>query len=155
VHPFIAGYFGKERRTREGDVVNPVAGTDFLSYCAPLFGVKGGVQYQINPRFMLAPAVGVAINTDEADQSSIFADLELNYTFAGGSYIGTGVGIWDFNHSDTVTGNLLIHFGVPITRDAANDPRLLFAVEGRLFFDEFGDPANNYQFWGGVRYVFK
>lgn len=155
VHPFIAGMFGKERRTREDSNVTPTAGTDFLSYCAPLFGVKGGVQYQVNPRFMLAPAVGVAVNTDEGDQTSLFADLELNYTFPGGGYIGTGVGIWDFNHSDTVTGNLLFHFGVPIARDAANEARLLFVGEGRLFFDEFDDTANNYQAWGGIRYLFK
>jgi hypothetical protein len=26
---------------------------------------------------------------------------------------------------------------------------------GRLFLNELGDIANNYQFWGGMRYIFR
>ena len=33
--------------------------------------------------------------------------------------------------------------------------RLLFVIEGRLFFDELDNIDNNYQFWGGLRYVFR
>jgi hypothetical protein len=32
---------------------------------------------------------------------------------------------------------------------------MLFTVEGRLFFDEFDNIDNNYQFWAGLRYVFR
>jgi hypothetical protein len=149
VDPFIMGAFGKQRRTiQEGDVV-------IGSFCDPLFGVKGGVQFQVTPKFMLAPAVGVAFNFDESDRTAVFADFETNYTFDNGGYIGTGIGLWDIFDGDNITPNLLVHFGVPLSKYADNRARLLFVAESRLFFDEFSDIDNNYQFWAGVRYVFR
>jgi hypothetical protein len=149
VHPFILGAFGKERRTLEED--GSVIGT----FCDPMIGIKGGVQYQLSPHFMLAPAVGIGINLDEGDRTVLFAELEANYTFANGGYLGTGIGVWDFGHSDNVTPHLLVHLGVPVVRYADERARLLFAVESRLFFDNFDDIENNYQFWAGLRYVFR
>ena len=54
-----------------------------------LFGVKGGVQVNVagymETGFMFTPAIGVAINLEEADRTSLFGDLEVGYTFARGS----------------------------------------------------------------------
>ena len=145
--PFVLGAFGKQRRTLGLDGA-------IGSYCDPLLGFKTGIQYQAKPRFMLAPAVGVAMNLDEGSRTSLFADLEFNHTFETGGYVGTGVGLWDFNHRDNATANILIHAGTLLSRHADNRARTLFAVEARLFLDEMGDTGNNYQFWAGVRYVF-
>ena len=61
MHPFIGAYFGKERRQRE----------EFLGgRCAPLFGVKGGVLWDVGEHWAVGPAVGVAINTRDSDNSS-------------------------------------------------------------------------------------
>ncbi len=149
IDPFILGAFSKQRRTLEDD--DEVLG----SFCDPLAGFKAGVQIQAAPHFMIAPAAGVAINLDEGSRTSLFGDLELNYTFDNGGYVGTGVGVWDFNHGDNVTANLLLHFGAPITHDADGRAKLLFAFESRLFFDHFDEPSSNYQFWAGLRYVFR
>jgi hypothetical protein len=142
------GAFGKQRRTLEEDLV-------IGSFCDPLLGVKGGVQFQISPHFMIAPAAGIALNLDEGGRTSLFAEAEFNYTFDNGGYVGPGIGIWDFNHGDNVTPYLLIGFGVPLTRYDDNRARLLFVGESRLFFDEFDEIDNNYQFWAGIRYVFR
>jgi len=157
VHPFVMGAFGKERRVRETEVANVTPLSTLVEengICAPLIGVKGGVQFQVKPNFVIAPAVGVAFNLDDAGNTSLFADVEFNYVYSGGSYIGAGVGVWDFNHSDTVAPSLLVHFGIPIS-GKNGPPTLYFIGEGRLFMNEFDDIANNYQFWGGIRYVFK
>jgi hypothetical protein len=98
--------------------------------------------------------VGVAINLDEGDRTSVFAEAEFNRVFSNG-FLGAGVGVWDFNHGDNVTPSLLIHGGVPVVRDADGQSRLLFVVEGRLFFDEIDNVENNYLGWAGVRYVFR
>ena len=143
---------------RETEVVNPLPlGTLVATngICAPLIGVKGGVQFEVKPNFVIAPAVGVAFNLDDGGNSSLFAEVEFNYVYSGGAYIGAGVGVWDFTHSDTVSPSLLVHFGVPLKPRPANPPTWYFIGEGRLFMDQFDDIANNYQFWGGVRYVFK
>jgi hypothetical protein len=149
IDPFIMGAFGKQRRTLEDD------GEVLGSFCDPLAGFKAGVQIQAAPHFMIAPAAGVAINLDEGSRTSLFGDLELNYTFDNGGYVGTGVGVWDFNHGDNVTADLLLHFGAPLTHDADGRAKLLFAFESRLFFDHFDEPSSNYQFWAGLRYVFR
>ena len=142
---------------RESTVANPTPLATLVEengICAPLIGVKGGVQFQVKPNFVIAPAVGVAFNLDTGGNTSLFADLEFNYMYSNASYIGAGIGVWDFNHSDTVAPSLLVHFGIPLTRPAG-PPTLYFIGEGRLFMNKFDDIANNYQFWGGIRYVFK
>lgn len=144
----MLGAFGKQRRTLEN---NNVIG----SYCDPLLGFKVGAQYQVSPHFMVAPAVGIALNMDERSRSSLFADLELNRTFNGGGFIGTGIGVWDFNHSKNMTPNLLLNAATPLTRWSDDHARLLVALEGRLFFDQMSHIDNNYQFWVGLRYVFR
>jgi hypothetical protein len=72
-----------------------------------------------------------------------------------GGFVGTGLGIWDFNHGDNVSANLLIHFGAPIAKYSDDRGKMLFVVESRLFFDELDNIDNNYQFWAGLRFVFR
>lgn len=158
----MVGAFGKQRRTLEVDAdelagsgVDPSLGAGVGSFCDPLFGIKGGAEFYVKPNFVIAPSIGVAFNLDEGGRTSLFTEVEFNRLFANGGFIGAGVGLWDFNHSDNVTGDLLVHFGVPITKYADNKARLLFVVEGRMFFDEFDDVSNNYQGWAGLRYVFR
>jgi hypothetical protein len=71
----------------------------------------------------------------------------------GGSFIGTGLSLWDLTRRDTWTPASLLHFGVPLSRSARHP--VFFIGEGRLFFDHIGDVRNNYQFWGGVRVQFR
>ena len=142
MHPFIAGYFGKERRVRD----------EFLGgRCAPLFGVKGGVLWDVGENWVIGPAIGVAINTRDGDNTSLFAEVEASYVTANKAYIGTGLGIWDFTDGDTVAPTALINFGVPIWK-STTDGRLFLTGETRLFLDDLDEVDNNYMFWGGLRY---
>ncbi len=149
---FVAGYFGKERRVREVDV-NGANGLFVIEtgQCSPLVGAKAGADIRLTPTWRMAPAVGVAFNTDEGDDSSLFAEVEFNRHWDRG-FVGTGIGVWDFTHSDTVAPTWLIHFGREIHRQA-NENRLFLVAEGRLFLNALDDIDNNYQFWGGLRYV--
>jgi hypothetical protein len=151
--PFVMGAVGKQRRTLDFEDDLGVEGRD--SFCDALIGLKGGVEFPMGEKWVFAPAIGVAINLDKGSRTSLFADAEFNYKLANGGYIGTGVGLWDFNHTDNTTLNLLFNLGLPLTRYSDGAGRLLFTVEGRLFFDEFDNIDNNYQFWGGLRYVFR
>ncbi|MEQ1761271.1 MAG: hypothetical protein ABL986_23425, partial [Vicinamibacterales bacterium] len=147
VRPFIVGAFGKERRNLEID--NTIG-----AFCDPLFGVKGGAEFAVTPKFVVAPAVGVSVNLDEGDRSSLFAEVELNRVIGGG-FVGAGIGVWDITHSDNIAPSLLVHVGAPLTRDSNGNGRLLFVVEGRMFLNDADDVANNYQAWAGVRYRFR
>jgi hypothetical protein len=153
--PFVAGYFGKQRRQYGAD--DPAElGTAFLpGFCDPLVGLKVGFEKQLgSSSWVVAPAVGVAYNTDESDRTSLFVDAELNYKFTNGAYVGTGLGLWDFNHGDYMTPTGLVHFGVPLWRGAERNI-LYFVTEGRVFFDRASDIDSNYMFWGGLRFLFR
>lgn len=150
---FIAPFVGKERRFREGD--SDATGADALAstLCAPLVGIKVGPDIRMTPNVRFAPAVGVAINTRESGNSSLFADAEIRRELTKG-FVGAGVGVWDFNHSDNVTPNVLLDFGV-LLKQYQNTNKLYFTGEGRLFMNQMDDVSNNYQFWGGLRYIFR
>ncbi len=154
---FVAGYFGKERRVRESDL-STAALPLFEGFCAPLFGVKAGVPFRVNKArtFEIAPAVGVAVNTKKAGYSSLFAELELNGRFNDKkTYLGTGFGVWDLTHSDTRTPTVLVNFGQQIWQGSATS-RVFFTVEGRSFLKtESGGLPSNYQFWAGIRYMWR
>ncbi|MGE0362588.1 MAG: hypothetical protein AB7H93_05645 [Vicinamibacterales bacterium] len=155
LRPFVAGFFGKQRR--QYDENDPAGlGTAFLpGFCDPLVGTKVGFEKKLgSSQWVIAPAVGVAFNTDEADRTSLFVDGELNYKFGNGGYVGTGLGLWDFTHSDSLTPNALLHFGIPLWK-AADQRTLYFVTEGRVFFDRASDIDSNYQFWGGLRFLFR
>jgi nucleoid-associated protein YgaU len=155
LRPFVAGFFGKQRR--QYDENDPAGlGTAFLpGFCDPLVGFKVGFEKKLgSSQWVIAPAVGVAVNTDQTDRTSLFVDGELNYKFGNGAYLGTGVGLWDFTHSDSLTPNGLVHFGIPLWK-AADQKALFFVTEGRVFFDRASDIDSNYQFWGGLRFLFR
>jgi hypothetical protein len=120
-----------------------------------MLGLKGGIEIPLAPKWVLAPAAGVAINFDESDRTAVFAEAEFNYKMANDGFIGAGLGVWDLFDGDDITPHLLLHFGVPVAKYADDKAKLLFVGEGRLFFDNFDDIDNNYQFWGGLRYVFR
>ncbi|HEY1308970.1 MAG TPA: hypothetical protein VGF24_35755 [Vicinamibacterales bacterium] len=161
IRPFIGGYFGKQQRQYD---TNDPAGLGRInpdnwvpSFGNKLVGIKGGVQFG-NQGLYFAPAIGWAFNVDESDRSSGFVDGEVGYRFmrARGMQLGTGVSLWDFNHSnhDTVTLAWLGTAHFPIV-GTAREPQLQFSIEWRQFFDRMSDPDVNYQFWGGVRFLFR
>ena len=154
--PFVQGTFGKQRRTLEiepDDVDFPAFGP-IGTFSDPLLGGKAGLQIEPHRHLMLAPAVGVAFNLDEGHRTSLFVDFEVNYVFDYGAYLGSGFGIWDFTHSENVTPAVLVQFGFPFTR-VRPDRSIYFSLESRFFLDEIDEIGNNYQFWAGLRYVFR
>jgi hypothetical protein len=46
----------------------------------------------------------------------------------------------------------VLNVGVPMGADTRGN-KIFFIAEGRLFFDAPNGIDNNYQLWGGVRYV--
>ena len=49
---------------------------------------------------------------------------------------------------------MLLHFGLPLWK--GDDQRTLFFVtEGRVLLRRASDIDSNYQFWGGLRYLFR
>lgn len=151
MNPFAVAAFGKQRRTLDlGD-----GGVLTNSFCDPLVGLKGGLQFQVTPNVVIAPAIGLAFNLDENDRTSVFAEVELNRTFVGGGFVGTGLGLYDVFDGDNLAPTVLLHAGMPLTKYADERARLLFVIEGRLFLNELDNIDNNYQFWGGFRYVFR
>jgi hypothetical protein len=155
----FAGYFGKERRTRQdGNLKDVAEGQTLQTLCAPLFGFKGGVVYRPNKNrtFEVGPMVGLAINTKTGSYTSLFAELELNGRFNNRkTYIGTGFGVWDITHGSWLTPSVLVNFGQQIWEGSATN-RVFFTVEGRLFTRTFGEGMkNNYMYWAGIRYMFR
>jgi hypothetical protein len=105
--------------------------------------------------FMFWPALGVAINLEETDRTSLFGDLEVGYTFASGVSLGTGLTLWDFTHGDQFTFGWLGSAAFPVWKNTVKRHKLDVSFEWRQFFDRMSDPDVNYQFWGGLRYMFK
>ncbi len=153
VDVFLEALGGKERRVREFE---RGATTVVGGQCAALVGGKGGVDVRLGSSgWRLAPAVGVAFNTEERGNSSLFADLELNYWIGDKGFVGTGVGGWDLTHTDTAAVSWLLHAGREMTRTATGNTRLLVVAEGRLFLDAIDEIENNYVVWAGLRVVFR
>lgn len=59
----------------------------------------------------LAPSIGVAVNTRDSENTSLFGEAELNYWLGDTGFVGTGIGAWDLTHSDTLAGSWLVHAG--------------------------------------------
>jgi hypothetical protein len=153
IEPFIEGNVGKERRVRN---IAATGAPELLSgVCSPLFGVKGGVDIKLSDTWRLAPGVGVAFNTKDKSNSSLYAEVELNRWFGERKgFIGTGIGAWDITHSDTRAPTWLLQFGHELY-EAKNTSGLYFVASGRLFLDKMNNISNNYQFFGGFRYIFR
>ena len=163
VRPFVAGFYGKQQR--QYDDTDP-AGLGRLPIIAPplvdvpaffdaLLGVKGGVALKMSEHVRFAPAIGVAANLDETDRTTLFGDAEIDFVFGSGAYLGTGLTFWDFTHSDFITSGWLGTVGIPLWRSDERMNQLLLAAEWRQFFDRPSDPDVNFQFWGGLKYLFK
>lgn len=147
---FVGGYVGKMRYVVEDP---DIEGLEY-GVCTPLIGLKGGAGFRLGESgWEVAPAIGIAFATDDDAPNPLgFADLEFNRVFEKG-YVGTGIGVWDFTRGDNISPSWLLHFGREIHR-TNNDVRIFFAGEGRLFLDRLDDADNNYQIWGGLRFVF-
>jgi hypothetical protein len=163
LRPFFAGYFGKQQRQYDEDDPAELGFTHpdntVSAFGNALFGAKGGMQVRVagdmESGFMFTPALGVAINLEEASRSSLFGDLEVGYTFARGFSLGTGLTLWDITHGEQFTFGWLGTAAFPVWKNEVKRHRLDASFEWRQFFDRMSDPDVNYQFWGGLRYMFK
>ena len=148
---FVDALVGKERRVRPADI-DEARFTEWAQ-CSPLFGLKIGVAKRFTNDWEVAGAGGVAFSLvsddDKVRQHEVFVDIEANKYLAGGSFVGTGLSLWDITRSETWTPAWMFHFGVPFGASP-----VYFLGEGRLFFDGIDDVSNNYNFWGGVRVKF-
>jgi hypothetical protein len=152
---FYEGDFGKERRVRQSGVAgNPPVAT-YGGYCAPLFGFKFGFDFKVSDTWRIAPGAGIAVNTKETGQSSVFAEVEFNRWFERNGFFGFNVGVWDFVDSDLTAPTAGIQFGKRLWSAGQGGNEFHFVGSGRLFLDQLDDIANNYQFWGGFRYIFR
>ena len=153
---FFSPLFGKERKTRALDATAPATGTVNSSLCSPIFGIKAGVEMKMSDKFKVVPAAGVAFNFEKGSYSAMFAEAEFNgYSANQKNYFGASVGIWDLFRGGSITPSIGVQFGSQIWENAKMD-KLFFVAEGRIFTRTFGEGiGNNYQFWGGVRYVIR
>ena len=163
VRPFLAGFVGKQQRQYDNTdpaglgrlPVPEVPLVDVPAFYDTLVGLKSGVALKLAEHVTFAPAIGVAANVDEADRTSLFADVEIDFVFGPGAYVGTGVTFWDLTRSDSITPGWLGTAGVPLWTGDERLNQALFSVEYRQFFDRMSDPDVNYQFWGGLKYLFR
>ena len=128
---------------------------DVPAFFDSLLGFKGGVALQMSDRLTFAPAIGVAADVDETDRTTLFVDAEIDLMFGSGAYVGTGLTFWDFTHSEIFTPGWLGTMGVPLWRSDERMNQLLLGVEYRQLFDRLSDPDVNYQFWGGLKYLYR
>ena len=145
---FVSPLVGKERRTRTTDSVE-------TALCSALAGIKLGPEIKVSPTVKINPAVGVAINFEKSSNTALFAEVEFNvYSDDQKNYMGAGVGIWDFAHTDWIAPTLSVQFGREMWNDTKHS-KLYFVGEGRVFVNKMSDISNNYQFWAGLRWVLR
>ena len=167
VRPFVAGFAGKQQRQYDdtdpaGLGRLPVYGEgpglplkDVPAFFDTQLGVKGGVARKMSDRWTFAPAIGLAPNLDATDRTLLFGDAEIDFLFTSGAYLGTGVTFWDVTRSESITAGWLGTFGVPVWHSDERMNQALIAVEYRQLFDRLSDHDVNYQFWGGLKYVYR
>jgi hypothetical protein len=158
VRPFVGVYFGKQQR--QYDEVDPadlgIDSNPVRRYGDMQVGAKVGVALRLGEsKWSFNPAVGFAWNLDESSRSAGLVDMPLVYNFAQGTHLGSGLSFYDFTHKDIRTFAWLGEAGFPFWKSEAKKHQLDFQIEWRQFFDRGSDPDTNYQFWGGVRYLFK
>ncbi len=159
------GAFGKQRRQYELAAIAPATGTIEPGFCDPMLGVKTGPLFWFSDeRASFVPSIGAAFmfgdlgrfegNDNDYNNMSVFLEGVVNYHFSPrGAFIGTGLGWWDLFDGDHDTGAWIVNFGAPLKKSAKGD--LLVIGEGRAFFDAPDGVDNNYQMWGGLRYVWR
>jgi hypothetical protein len=150
--------FGKQQRQYDAD--DPAdLGSNVLgvpNWGDLLLGVKGGMDYRLgDSNWLFRPALGFAGNLDHGSRSSLFGDTELGYRFRNGASLASGVTFWDFTHGAQFTAGWLGSAAFPVWKSEAKKHQTDLTFEWRQFFDRGSDPDTNYQFWGGMRYVFK
>lgn len=139
---------GTERRVR------PVEDTDrAFAVGSPLVALKFGVARQFLNHWEVAGSLGAAIGLFPGERnvngSSVFVEAEANRYLARGSFVGTGLSVWDLTRRNMWTPAWLLHFGIPLVRSSRY---AAFVIgEGRLFLARLGDVAGNYELWGGVQ----
>jgi hypothetical protein len=161
---FADGAFGKQRRQYE--LVDAAGAAVTPGFCDPEIGFKAGPIFWFNEqRASFAPALGVAfpfgdlgnledVGDNEYNNMSTFLEAVVNVHFRPrGAYVGTGLGWWDVFDGDNATATWIVNFGAPVKATANGD--LFLIGEGRLFFDAPDGVDNNYQLWGGLRYVWR
>ena len=163
---FTDGAFGKQRRQYELAAKAPLTTTVEPGFCDPMLGFKAGPLFWFNgQRASFAPAAGVAMmfgdlgDYDYGDNNynnvSVFLEAVVNYHFSPrGAYVGGGIGWWDVFDGDHNTGAWVVNFGVPISSNAKGN-QMHFIGEGRIFMTSPDGMSNNYQMWGGIRYIWK
>jgi len=162
---FVDGAFGKQRRQYELAAAAPATGTITPGFCDPMLGVKfGPMLWFADGKASFAPAAGIAFmfgdlgdydyGDNEYNNSSVMVDAVVNYHFGEKqAYVGTGIGVWDLFDGDHITASWILNLGIPMATDSRGN-KIYFIAEGRLFFDAPNGIDNNYQMWGGLRYVF-
>jgi hypothetical protein len=162
---FADGAFGKQRRQYELAAAAPSTATIAPGFCDPMLGVKFGPMIYFNDgKASFAPAAGIAFmfgglgdydyGDNKYNNSSVLLEGVVNYHFGEKqAYIGTGIGLWDLFDGDHFTVSWIANFGYPMGQDSRGN-KIYFIAEGRLFFDAPNGIDNNYQMWGGLRYVF-
>ena len=163
VRPFVAGFFGKQQR--QYDDTDPAGRgrlpsevprlVDVPAFFDSLLGAKAGVALRMTDHLTFAPAIGVGVNLDETDRTTLFGDAEIDFMFGSGAYIGTGLTVWDVTRSGLITPGWLGTVGIPLWRSDERMNQLLLGVEYRQLFDRLSDPDVNYQFWGGLKYLYR
>jgi hypothetical protein len=133
------GAFGKQRHT-------PSKNRPGAELLRPLIGIKG-VQFQVKPNPMFAPAVSVAL-ISTSSRTSVFVDAELNFTYDNGGFIGTVSACGPFDG----TINLLLRRRAGVEMRTVRPGCCLSSRP--VVLRQFDSIDNNYQFWGGLRYVF-
>ena len=167
IRPFVASLFGfgKQQRqyddtdpARRGRVPIPATGSGLPLRDGPAFFdslSRVGVALKMSDHWTFASAIGVAVNVDELDRTTLFGDIEFDFMFARGAYLGTGLTFWDVTHSEAVTPGWLGTIGVPVWTSDEQLNQVLIAIEYRQLFDRGRDPDVNYQFWGGLKYLYR
>lgn len=162
---FGDAFVGKDRRTRPIDGItrndglpvaaNALAGAAFAQ-CSPLFGVDLGIAKRLTNNWEVAAKGGAALSLVTAGhkvrQHEGYVDGELNKYLKGGTFLGTGLTMWDITRSASFTPGWLAHFGLPVVKSPTHPA--YFVGEGRIPFKHIDDVPNNYQFWGGMRVLF-
>lgn len=159
---FVDAAVGKERRERpnsekyDDPAALGLSPSALFGQCTPLLGLKVGYAKPLQNNWEVAGAVGVAIpltsGDDKVKKTQLFVDVEANKYLNNGSFIGTGLSLWDITRGETFTPGWLVHFGVPLNKGSKTP--VYFLGEGRLFFDNIDSADNNYQAWAGIRIHF-
>jgi hypothetical protein len=146
---FVGGYFGKERLTHdEASDHDDITPFNEFSRCAPLAGFELGVQPKIGDNAQFEAALGVKFPFEDDAHTTLFADAAVNRVLSRG-FFGGGVSWWDIGKDSTGVG-LLLQGGFDLDK---NGKWQLVGQTRVPFFNQFDNIDNNYQFWGGIRFL--